>query len=124
MDFAFFCLLVDDDGEPLGDIFVLRKNGDEFVAELADAIQKRRADNPQIVADHLRLWKPEPFLPASSLPELSGRVKALHLNVTGIEHKAVLLDKYTSIGENLPSLQPLPLHHVHIIAQLSPATSQ
>jgi hypothetical protein len=47
MGFAFMCLLVDDDGKPLGDTSVLRKNEDEFVLELADAIQKQRPDNPK-----------------------------------------------------------------------------
>jgi len=99
MNLAFTCLLVDNDGEPLVDPFVSRKSGDEFVSELADTIRITRLID-------LNLWKPEPLLPSSPLSELPGRVKALHLNVTGNRRGAVLLDRADRLGQAFLPHQP------------------
>jgi hypothetical protein len=51
-------------------------------------------------------------------------VKALHLNVARNEGEAVLLDNAILLGVVFPSHQPLPLGHVHVIAQLPPPSQQ
>lgn len=125
MTHIFICLVVDNAWQPLGNPFILRKSEDVFVSELADAIKDRRIDILNgVPADHLCIWRPDPFLPISPRSELPGRVKALCLNVTENELGAVLLDSATPLGGNFLLHQPLPLDHVHIIAQLPPPTSK
>ena len=67
------------------------------ISELADTIRERTDILTQI--DSRTLWKPVPSWSSSPPYELSGRVKALHLNVTGNEHDAMLLDKAARSAE-------------------------
>lgn len=83
MTVVFACLLVDNEGEPLGDPFVLREPEDNFLSEVAESIEKKRF-GISVSGVHISLWKANPPLLEKPLPELSRRVKALHLNVTEI----------------------------------------
>ena len=87
-----------------------------YLAEVAEAIKTEITDI-QVPAYRIDLWKPVPPLSASPLG-LSGRVKALHLNVTGNNTEAVLLGHASLVGnEFLPHL-PLLAKHINIIAKL------
>jgi hypothetical protein len=114
------CLLVDKEGDPLGDPFVLREPEDRYLSEVADTIQKRRPDI-QVIADLITFGSPTHSFPyVSELSELSRRIKALHLNVIGDERDsdAMLLRRSAQLSGVFPSHLSLPPKHIHVIAQL------
>ena len=125
MTHLFICLVVDNAGQPLGHPFPARKREDELVSEIAVTIKEERVDIlAKDPASLLNLWKPDPFLPASPRSELPSRVEAMFLNVKENGLGAVLLDSIAPLGHSFSLHQPLPLYHIHIIAQLPPPTSK
>ena len=117
MTVIFVCILVDSEGDPLGGVFVLREPEDRYLSEVAETIQKKRTDI-QVPAEHITFWKPNAPIPESSLPELSRRIKALDLNVTGNVRDAMLLRRSAQLGSVFPPHLSLPPGHIHVIAQL------
>jgi hypothetical protein len=57
------CLLVKNDGTPLGEPFILSEFEDRVVSQLAESIKGRRSDIPSgVLPDFIKLWKPDPPL--------------------------------------------------------------
>jgi hypothetical protein len=110
------CLLVKNDGAPIGNPFVLPQIEDRFVSELAERIKARRSDIPSgVLPDFMNLWKPDPPLP----PQRSERLRALnglHLNEPGSERNV------TPLEQTLPFSQFL-LHASYRLAQSTSSPS-
>lgn len=111
------CLLVKNDGTPLGDPFVLSEFEDRFVSQLAERIKGRRSDIPSsVLSVFIKLWKLDP--PLSSPPSgLLSAVNALHLNQPGSEHGVEELDKGLRLCRVFTPNQ-LQEGRIHVIAQL------
>jgi hypothetical protein len=113
------CLLVKNDGTPLGEPFILRKFEEPFVTQLAESIKGRRSDIPSsVLPDFIKLWKPDPPLSALLPPSgLLSAVNALHLNQEGSERSVTALHK-TSRLRRLFTPNQLQEGQINVIAQL------
>jgi hypothetical protein len=113
------CLLVKNDGAPIGNPFVLPRIEDLFVSQLAERITARRSDIPSgVLPDLIYLWKTDPPLPyQSSSSELLRALNGLHLNEPGNERNVTPLAKTLPLSQFFTPGQ-LQFGPIHVIAQL------
>lgn len=95
---AFVCLLVKNDGTPLGYPIVLRQTEDRLVSQLAESIKQESCDiPPDVHLSCIDLWKPDPPLPPRG-SELLRAANGLHLNELGNERNVT-----PAAGKNPPT---------------------
>ena len=110
------CLVVKNDGAPLGGPFILHESNDRFVTDLAQRIKERPDIPSSILPNYIRLWKPNSLLP-SQPSELPNAVNALHFNEPGRERDVTELNIALPLRHFFTPDQLSP-GHIHVIAQL------
>ena len=77
MTLALPCLIVQNNGEPEGDVFEVQVASNDFVSDFVEGVKTKIAPNLNAIAvNRLTLWKLNPPWPLNSLIELHQRVKA------------------------------------------------
>jgi hypothetical protein len=116
-DLNLTCLLVQKDGTPIGDIFVLKESKDLYLSQLAEHIKQRRPDMLSgVYSDDIKFWRPDP--PLSALPSrLLSAVNALRFNQPEGEGGVTELSRAARLRAVFTANQ-LQEDQVHVIAQL------
>lgn len=111
------CLLVKNDGTPLGYPIVLRQTEDRLVLQLAESIKQESCHiPPDVHLSCIDLRKPDPPLPPRG-SELLRAVNGLHLNEPGNERNVTLLERTLPLSQYFTPDQ-LQVGKIHVIAQL------